>query len=175
MDTRRVEIIKTISLLELDPMAFICFKSKGECEFSFTEVLFDYDFPGHYCRQIKTIAIDFDVADGQTVNATLIQLNHKTIIESDPKAVKYLLVPKESQPLSIRSDWRASQQITLSNLEEYHKPNELFELGYDGGRYLPFEGTGAVSTWRLELNGKRSSVSIGQLLDATITIKYTAL
>ncbi len=174
-DKRRFEISKKISLLELDPMAFIHFKLKGECEFNLTEALFDYDFQGHYCRQIKTIAIGFDAAEGQTVNATLTQLNHKTVMKADPKAVKYLLDPKDSQPLSIRSDWRASQQIALSHVDEYDQPNGLFELRYEDDKYLPFEGTGAVSSWRLELNGKRGSVNRDELLDATITVKYTAL
>ncbi|MGH9903847.1 MAG: hypothetical protein ACRD68_18715, partial [Pyrinomonadaceae bacterium] len=47
----------------------------------------------------------------------------------------------------------------------------LFELRFDDDRYLPFEGTGAVSRWRLETGGLRPPPG---LLDVTITVKYTA-
>ena len=174
-DQRRLEISKNISLLELDPVAFLQLKAKGVCEFSLSEALFDYDFQGHYCRQIKTIALTFDAGQGQTVMATLTQLNHKTLLEADAKAVKYLLDPKDQPPLSIRSDWKANQQIALSHTDEYEKNNGLFELRFDDPHYLPFESTGAVSTWRLELNGKKGSYDVGQLLDVVVNVKYTAL
>jgi len=173
-DRRGFEITKNISLLDLDPMAFLQLRAKGVCEFALTESLFDYDFPGHYCRQIKTIDLTFDAGEGQTIMATLTQLSHKTVLEPDLKAVKYLLDGKDQPPQTIRSNWRANQQIALSYVDQYEKNNGLFELRFDDDRYLPFEGTGAVSTWRLELNGKKGSYNVNDLLDITINLKYTA-
>ncbi|MGA9377611.1 MAG: hypothetical protein WBV73_02320, partial [Phormidium sp.] len=173
-DSRGFEITKNISLLELDPIALLQLKNKGVCEFALTEALFDYDFPGHYCRQIKTLSLTFDAGEGQTVMATLTQLNHKTVLEPDPKAVKYLLDPKDQPPQSIRNGWKANQQIALSYVDQYKENNGLFELRFDDDRYLPFEGTGAVSTWRLELNGKKGSYNVQDILDVTINLKYTA-
>jgi hypothetical protein len=175
-NSRGFEITKEISLLELDPVAMLQLKSKGACEFAFGEALFDYDFPGHYCRQVKTIALTFVAAENQRlrVNATLTQLGHKTVLEPDAKAVKFLLEPKDQPPASVRSDWRASQQIVLSHVTEGVDNNGLFELRFDDDRYFPFEGTGAVSGWRLELNGKRGAFNMADLLDVTITLKYTA-
>lgn len=174
-DSRRLEISKSISLLELDPMAFLQLKSKGICEFNLTEAMFDYDFPGHYCRQIKTISISFESTQDQTINATLTQLNNKTIIEADPKAVQFLLNPKGNQPLSIRNNWKANQQVALSHVDEYEQNNGMFELRFDDDKYLPFEGTGAVSAWRLELNGKKGAFNVSRLVDVVINVKYTAL
>ncbi len=169
-----LEITKNISLLELDPVAFLQLKNKGVCEFALHEAHFDYDFPGHYCRQVKTIAITFDMAGGESVMATLTQLNHKTVLDPDAKAVKYLLDPKGKQPQGIRSDWRTNQQVALSHHDEFEKNNGLFELRFDSERYLPFEGTGAVSTWRLELKGKKGSYNLNNLLEVSINLKYTA-
>jgi len=171
---RRLEITREISLLELDPMAFLRLKLKGVCEFSLDEAFFDYDFPGHYARQIKTIAVDFDVPEATTVYATLSQLSHQTVLKPDPKAVKYLLNPKDEPPTTLRSNWRSSQQIILSHHDEYEKNNGMFELRYDSDRYLPFEGTGAVSRWRLELNGKQGSLDLNELVDIRVRIQYTA-
>jgi hypothetical protein len=177
-NSRRLEISRHISLLELDPLALLQLKTTGQCEFRLPESLFDYDFQGHYCRQIKTLALDFDMGEsGQQVLATLTQLGHQTVLEPDAKAVKYLLKPDGSPPLSIRSDWRASQQIAISHLDEEmpgEENNGVFEASPADERYLPFEGTGAVSVWRLTLSGKQGSYNIKNLTDLVIKLKYTA-
>ncbi|WP_027709574.1 hemopexin repeat-containing protein [Zooshikella ganghwensis] len=175
-NSRGFEITKTISLAELDPIAFLKLKDKKECEFAFTEELFDYDFPGHYNRQIKTVAIKFVAGEGKVVNATLTQLSNKIVMKPDIKAVKYLINLNEEQPLSIRSDWRPTQQIAASQPDPYSENSSgLFEVNFGDDRYLPFEGTGAVSRWRLELGGKKGSYELGEISDVQIEIQYTAM
>jgi hypothetical protein len=174
-DARRFEITKSISLLQLDPMAFLKLKTEGGCEFDLGEALFDYDFPGHYCRQVKTIAVDLALGDGVLANATLTQLTNRVIMQPDPKAVAFLLAPKQTPPASIRTDWKPQQQIALSFHTQYETNSGVFQLNFDDARYLPFEGTGAVSRWRLELGGPPGSYNLGNLTDVTITLKYTAL
>ncbi|MEM7038926.1 MAG: hypothetical protein AAF570_18235, partial [Bacteroidota bacterium] len=171
---RGLEITKNISLLELDPLALLNLKTKGECNFRLSEELFDYDFPGHYKRQIKSIALTFTVGEGQTVNATLTQLSHKLVMAPDVKAVKHLVDPANPATETIRADWRANQQIALSHVDQYTENNGMFQLNFDDDRYLPFEGTGAVSNWRLEINGKKGSYNPDELLDVTIKLRYTA-
>jgi hypothetical protein len=169
-DRRGLEITKRVSLLQVDPVALLAFRDQGRCEFALTEELFDRDFPGHYRRRIRTVSVEFATEDGPAgINATLTQLDNKTVLSADPKAVKYLLDPKGTAPDSLRGDWRPSQQIALSDLEEGHDNNGLFELRYDDDRYLPFEGTGAVSRWRLAAGRVPAGV-----LDVSITVKYTA-
>ena len=174
-DARRFEITKSISLLQLDPMAFLKLKTESACEFDLGEALFDYDFPGHYCRQVKTIAVDLNMGDGIFVNATLTQLTNRTIMEPDAKAVGFLLAPKETPPQSIRTNWKALQQIALSSHTQYETNSGVFELAFSGDRFLPFEGTGAVSRWRLELGGPPGSYDLGNLSGVTIALKYSAL
>ena len=50
----------------------------------------------------------------------------------------------------------------------------MFRLDLDDDRYLPFEGTGAVSTWRLELTGRRSVDDPSRLNDVVLTVRYSA-
>jgi hypothetical protein len=167
---RGLEITKRISLIELDPVALYRLTSTGVCEFSLTEDTFAHEFPGHFRRQIRTVAVSFAGGDGEPIrlNATLTQLGHKTVLEADPKAVKHLLDPTQPQPDTVRSDWRPTQQIVLSGGDQ--EETGLFELRLDDPRYLPFEGTGAVSTWRLALNGLRPP----GLRDVTLIVRYTA-
>jgi hypothetical protein len=168
---RGLEITKRVSLIELDPVAVLGLGATGVCDFALTEELFDRDFPGHFRRQIRTVSVVFHGEDGELAqpNATLTQLGHKTVLAADPKAVRHLLDPKEPPPGTLRGDWRANQQIALSNVGEQEN-NGLFELRYDDPRYLPFEGTGAVSTWRLALTGRRPS----GVRDVVVTVRYTA-
>lgn len=174
-DARRLEIGKQVSLLELDPLAFLKLQAEGACEFELSEALFDYDFPGHYRRQIKTIALVLDAGEGVTVNATLTQLTNRTVLHPDAKAVNFLLNARGEAPVSLRSNWKSQQQIALSHHDKFDKNNGLFELRFDSERYLPFEGTGAVSRWRLELGGKVGSYDRSAIKDVTIDLRYSAL
>ncbi|MEV6304895.1 hemopexin repeat-containing protein [Actinoplanes sp. NPDC051861] len=169
---RTLEITRRVSLFALDPLALLDLRNTGRCEFAFTEALFDRDFPGHFRRQIRTVSVSFDAEDGPLgVNATLTQLDHRTVLSADPAAVKFLLEPNGSPPAAVRTDWRAGDQVVLSEVEEGRDNNGLFETRFDDDRYLPFEGTGAVSRWRLDTGGQRPP---DDLLDVTVTVKYTA-
>ena len=171
---RSLEITKNISLLEFDPMALLQLKTKGSCQFRLSEEMFDYDFPGHYNRQIKTVSLAFDIGEGQNVNATLTQLSGKQVMDADIKAVKHLIDPSNEATPNVRVNWRANQQVALSHVDQYTENNGMFELNFGDERYLPFEGTGAVSNWRLELNGMKGSYNPADLLDVTIKLRYTA-
>ncbi|MFI6503342.1 hemopexin repeat-containing protein [Nonomuraea typhae] len=165
---RELEITKRISLLGLDPLALLTLRDTGRCEFSLGEALFDRDFPGHYRRRVRNVAVAFE-ADAP-VSAVLTQLAGRTVLEPDPKAVKFLLDPKGTPPATLRADLRAGQRIALSHVAEGQENNGLFDLRYDDDRYLPFEGCGAVSTWLLEIPGRRPQ----GLRDVVVTLRYTA-
>ncbi|GAB2824157.1 hypothetical protein GCM10022221_22750 [Actinocorallia aurea] len=168
-DARGLEITKRVSLLALDAPALLALRDTGRCEFALTETLFDRDFPGHYQRRIKTVSVSFVTAEGPvTANATLTQIDNKTVLTPDPKAVRFLLDPKGEPPESLRGDWRPGQRIALSEVEG-GDDSGMFELRYDDQRYLPFEGTGAVSRWRLET--RRAPAG---LVDVVVTVRYTA-
>jgi hypothetical protein len=175
---RRMEITKYVSLVQVDPLALVRLKEQGSCEFELTEALFDEDFPGHYCRQIKTVSLSFPAVVGpyHNFNATLTQLGHRTLLTPDKTALKYLL-QGSSQPAGVpaatvlRIDWRPNQQVALSTGTN---DSGLFQVDYHDERFLPFEGTGAVSTWRLEINGVDGPLHRQTLSDVILTARYTA-
>jgi hypothetical protein len=171
---RRFEISKTVSLMLTDPLALVSLQQKGSCEFELPEALFDQDFPGHYCRQIKSISVSFPAVVGpyENFNATLTQLGHRTLLRPDLDGVKYLLTGEGEQPGSLRFDWRPTQQVALSRGVN---DSGLFQLNYQDERFLPFEGTGAVSRWRLQINGVDGQQHRAHLRDVILTVQYTAL
>ena len=50
----------------------------------------------------------------------------------------------------------------------------MFELNFNDERYLPFEGTGAVSDWTLTLPKASNRIDFSSISDVIIQIKYTA-
>jgi hypothetical protein len=177
-DERKFEIEKTISLAQLDPKALEALKATGSCNFSLKEKDFDYDYPGHYCRQIKSISISLPTLLGayQDIHATLTQTTNRTLLKADIDVVKYLLGLQANpiQPKSdiLRTDVRANQQVALSR---GINDSGLFMLNFEDVRYLPFEGTGAVSDWKLEIPHENNAIDFTSLTDVVIRLQYTAL
>lgn len=174
---RRFEIQKTISLKKkLGEEPFTKMIKSGSWLFDITEEDFNADYPGHYCRQIKTISLSLPVLIGpyQNIRAILTQLANKTVLKPDANAVEYLNGKSFSSPDSsvLRVNLMANQQIALS---QGLNDNGLFMLNFNDERYLPFEGTGAISTWKLELSKGNQDVDFNNLSDVIIQLSYTAL
>ena len=175
-NARALEIEKTISLLQLDPQALLDLKSQGKCTFNLTEQLFDYDFPGHYCRKIVSVALSVPAVVGpyQNVQATLIQHANRVVLKTDIAAVRSLLSAGQPQPApgSLQTNVRSEQQIALS---KGVNDAGMFELNFRDDRYLPFEGTGVVSTWELRMPKATNRFDFGSISDVIIQVRYTAL
>lgn len=183
-NTRRLEIEKTISLVQLDPEAFLKFKyggdgaQKGVCEFKLNEALFDYDFPGHYCRQIKSVSISIPAVVGpyQNINATLTQMGNTVVLKPDIGAVEFLIAPNANSPKpgldTLRENWIPNQQIAVScGIDD----TGMFLLNFNDERYLPFEGTGAISSWKLTMPPETNRINFESISDILIKVSYTAL
>jgi hypothetical protein len=172
---RRLEIEKTVSLIELDPYALIDLKTKGICCFSLTELLFDYDYPEHYCRRIKNISISIPAVVGpyQNFKAILTQKSNKIVLEPSSQTVNYL-ISGEGKPEdgALICNWRPNQQIALSS---GINDSGLFELNFQDERYLPFEGTGAVSEWELKIPFASNRINFESISDVIVKVSYTAL
>ncbi|RKK73336.1 hypothetical protein BFJ69_g9339 [Fusarium oxysporum] len=50
------EIVKNISFRQLNPEALLNLRANGTVTFDIPEVLYDFDFPGHYMRRINSVA-----------------------------------------------------------------------------------------------------------------------
>lgn len=181
-NTRSLEIEKTLSLLHLDPRSFLEFKQgvggkeKGTLSFELSEKLFDFDFPGHYQRRIKSISVTIPAVVGpyQNINATLVQNKSTIILKNDMAAVRYADNPVQYPDYpagSIKENWRADQQIAISKAMD---DSGMFVLDFKSDQYLPFEGTGAVSKWTLTLPPETNRIDFAGISDIIITVKYTA-
>ncbi|MCQ6257942.1 neuraminidase-like domain-containing protein [Pseudomonas sp. Q11] len=186
---RRLELVKTISLRHLfddasDPQtgidswdrALVQLK-KGTLEFKLSQLLFDRDHPGHYCRQISSVEVDLPVLTGpyEHVRATLLQISSMTATKASIPAVEYLHDPAgKVAPSDVQINLRSGQQIALSMGLGDHG---MVAMKSDDSMLNPFENTGVVSRWLLSFPRPEKEPQKSMLLSLTdiiVRIRYMA-
>jgi hypothetical protein len=167
---REYEITKYISLSMLDPLALIKLRATGVCDFEVPEILYDMDHPGQYFRRIKSVSISLPCIAGPytSVSARLSLVSNK---------YRKNITPGAQYGEDIGNDERfvynigAIQSIATSNAQN---DSGMFELNFRDERYLPFEGCGAISSWRLELPKEVRQFDYNTISDVILHVKYTA-
>ena len=167
---REYEITKHISLITLDPISLIKLKETGECFVSLPEALFDMDYPGHYMRRVKSVSITIPCVTGPYagVNCTLTQLSSSTRHANTLLAGKY---SRKGDDTRFSDSFGTIQSIVTSSGQN---DSGLFEANLRDERYLPFEGQGAISTWRIQLPTQFKSFDYDTISDVVLHLRYTA-
>jgi hypothetical protein len=168
------EITKSISLRQLNPIALVILRETGTCEFTVPEVLFDMDYPGHYQRRLKTASLVIPAVVGPYtgLNCTLRLLEHKYRMSAiAPTANDY---PEKTDETDDRFT-TVNVPITSIAVSSRDTDSGVFELNFRDERYLPFEGAGAVSTWRIELPAQFRQFDYDTISDVVLRLRYTAL
>ncbi|KAI1746597.1 hypothetical protein F4782DRAFT_544998 [Xylaria castorea] len=139
----------------INPMTLLRLRLMGNAAFSLGEILYDADYPGHYIRRIRGIAISIPAVVGPYTgaNATLTLLRHKYD----------------------RSDFRTDYvPITTATISLGSHDSGMFEFTFSGPRYMPFEGAGAISTWRLDRPIEVRRFDYETISDVVMHVGYTA-
>jgi hypothetical protein len=164
--TREFEITKHVSLAQLDPFALIALKQNGTCEFDIPEWTFDLDYPGHYFRRLRTVSLTIPAVVGPYtgVNATLTLLRSK-VRETARVAGAY------DADDNYRPDHLPVEAVAASGGQQ---ETGRFELDLRGENYVPFEGAGAISRWRIELPTQFRSFDYDTIADVVLQLRYTS-
>jgi Tc toxin complex TcA C-terminal TcB-binding domain len=170
-DKREYEITKHISLQQLNPQALLQLKATGSCEITIPEWLFDIDCPGHYMRRIKTMSLSVPCVVGPytSINCTLSLMKNTLRKSSLLKDEKYERQGTEDDRFI--DYYGTIQSIVTSNAQN---DSGLFETNLRDERYLPFEGGGVESTWKLELPSKFKQFDYNTISDVILHFRYTA-
>jgi Tc toxin complex TcA C-terminal TcB-binding domain len=171
LNQREYELTKHVSLLQVNPLALIQLRANGRCTVSVPEELFDMDCPGHYFRRIKTIAVSIPCVAGpySTVSCTV------TLLKSSIR--KSSLVSDDGYARTDADDSRFSdffgsmQSIVTSTGQN---DNGLFETNLRDERILPFELSGVISEWQLELPSEMRQFDYDTISDVILHLRYTA-
>ena len=169
---REYELTKHISLAQLDPIALLKLRQNGECFVDIPETAFDMDYPGHYFRRLKTVALSIPCVAGPytTVACTLTLTSNHLRKDSALLANKYAR-DVTIEDLRFRDEIAAIQSIATSNAQA---DDGMFELNFRDERYLPFEGAGAISSWHIKLNKDFPQYNLATISDVIIHLNYTA-
>ncbi len=161
---REYELKKFVSLAQLNPQALIVLRETGECFIEIPEAVFDFDYPGHYFRRIKNVSVTIPALTGPFTS-----LSSTLTLQSD--RIRVVPEPGEEEE---KFQWNlgAVESIAMSSAQS---DSGLFVLEYRDERYLPFEGAGVISTWKLKLNKPElAQFDYSTISDVIIQVGYTA-
>ena len=166
---REYELTKHIALMQLNPTALIQLRESGTCEIDIPEVLFDLDYPGHYLRRIKSVSLSIPCVTGPytNVNCTLTLLSNRIRVNTQRPTDAYT----GFNDTRFLSNVGGIQSIATSSARE---DSGLFEFNFRDERYLPFEGAGVISRWRLELPADYRQFDYDTISDVVLHVRYTA-
>ena len=167
---REFEITRHISVRQLDPLALLGLKATGTCEVSIPEWLFDLDFPGHYARRLKSVAVSVPAVVGPytSVNCTVTLL--RSTVRRSPLLDEGEYVRHGAEDGRFVDYYGSMDSIVTSS-----GTNDagMFETNLRDDRFLPFEGAGAVSAWRLQLPDARP-FDYSTISDVILHLRYTS-
>jgi Tc toxin complex TcA C-terminal TcB-binding domain len=170
LNQREYELTKHISLLQIAPMAFMQLRTTGTCTIALPEELFDMDGPGHYFRRIKSVALSIPCVAGPytSVNCTL-TLTKSSIRKATDVGDGYARQGSEDSRFS--DHYGSLQAIVTSTAQN---DSGMFETNLRDERYLPFENSGGVSEWQLELPSDPRQFDYDTISDVILHLRYTA-
>jgi hypothetical protein len=176
-NVRERELTTNISLARLDPTALTELRMSGRCLIQVPEAVFDLDHPGHYFRRIKALSITVPCVVGpySSVPLKVTQTSNRIRVETGRKPGAANDVDAYSEDPAGDTRFRynvgAIQSVALSRGQD--DPG-LFNLNFDDDRYLPFEGSGVIGTYALELPPALRPFDYGTISDVVLHVRYTA-
>lgn len=168
------EISKNVSLRQIDPAALFSLRQTGTAIFSLSEALFDMDFPGQYFRRIKSIGISIPAVVGPYtgLNCILSLTEHRTRITPMEATASEAYEYKGRDDVRFQTD-----MISISSIAVSHGTSDsgTYELNFSGERYLPFEGAGCYSKWKLEFPAAHKQFDYNTISNVILHVRYTAV
>ncbi len=176
---RELELTKNVSVALLNPLALQELRTTGKCFVTIPEELFDMDYPGHYFRRIKSVKISLPCIAGPftTINCSLRLLKNTVRINTtmnDDGNYEH----NNDEGILIEDDRFRDNNVPVKAIATSTAQQDagLFELNFKDERYLPFEGAGAISQWKIELNAdpELRQFDYNTISDVVIHVSYTA-
>ncbi|RKH47665.1 hypothetical protein D7X12_02040 [Corallococcus sicarius] len=167
---REYEISKHVSLAALHPEALVSLQETGSCFVQLPEAIFDVDHPGHYLRRLKSVSLTLPCVAGPytSISCKLTLLGNRIRKETRTTPAHAWSGPDDTR--FVYNSGGIQSVVTSSGRED----SGLFELNPRDERYLPFEGAGAISSWRLELPNAFRQFDYRTLTDVVLHVRYTA-
>ncbi|WP_437965514.1 neuraminidase-like domain-containing protein [Sorangium sp. So ce260] len=164
---REAELVKHVSLAEVAPEQLMQLRETGTCDVELKEELFDLDYPGHYLRRIKSVAITIPTVTGPYAGVSCTLTLSNTSVRSRAQVSE-----SYAHPTNFRTDLVPVTNVIATSGGA--SDAGLFEPNLRDERYLPFEGAGVIGTYKIELPAANNRFDIGAVSDVILHIRYTA-
>lgn len=162
---REYEMPFPVSLRQLDPIALLELQCTGSCDFTIPEWLFAKSYPSNYLMRIKSLAVSIPSVVGPdgVVNCKVTLLQSKvrsttTVVNTFDDDNNYVTYPGG---VSIQTGGGSND-------------SGMFVVNLHDERFLPFEGAGVISSWRLELPSTYPAFDFSTIPDVILHFRYTA-
>ncbi|KAL7756657.1 hypothetical protein ACKLNR_013650 [Fusarium oxysporum f. sp. zingiberi] len=157
------EIVKNISFRQLNPEALLNLRANGTVTFDIPEVLYDFDFPGHYMRRIKSVSVSVPCVVGPYtgLNATLRLLQHRDRV-SKTGVFELNFKDDHFQPFEgagAIGSWSLELPTVVRSFDYSAISDVILHVRYtavDGGPLLRNAANQAVKTFRSRVEGLSS-------------------
>ena len=126
------------------------------------------DCPGEYLRRIKSVSVTVPCIAGPYTGVHCKVTLVSSSVRKDSIGQDYARTGDDPRFVD---DFSAIQSIVTSTAQ--NDPG-LFESNLRDERYLPFEGAGAISSWRLELPSTIRQIDYDTISDVVLHVRYTA-
>lgn len=168
---REFELTRLVSVRQLDPAALLNLRTAGECQISIPEWFYDRDCPGHYMRRLRNVAVSLPSVVGPytSVNCTLSLLRSELRKSPLLSGGAYGRTGPEDDRFV---DYVGSVQSIVTSGGS--NDGGMFETNLRDERFLPFEGAGATSTWKLQLPKDFRPFDYMTMSDVILHVRYTA-
>lgn len=168
------ELSKNISLKQIAPWALLRLRQSGVTEFTLPEVLFDMDFPGHYCRRIKSVSLSIPCILGPytTPSCSLTLLEHRYRMKGGNSSAGDYYTYDITGDERFHTDRVPVNSLAISTAMQ---DAGRFELNFKDDEYIPFEGAGVIGRWHLELPSPVKQFDYSSISDVVMHVRYTAL
>ena len=167
---REFELSRHISLRQLDPAALLALRAGGACEVTIPEWVFDLETPGHYMRRLRSVGVTIPCVIGPYSNVSCTLTLTRSSLRTSP-LVGDGYRRQDSEDARFLDYFSATESIVTSSAQN---DSGLFESNLRDERLLPFEGAGAISTWRLELPAEFHQFDRATISDVVLHLHYTA-
>jgi hypothetical protein len=160
---RSLEVDQSFSVMQLAPAALVALREDGECSVSIPEIAFDLFYPGHYRRRIRAVRLTIPCLTGPYTNVSATLTLSSSLLRRDPLpgAANLVEVPLRHTP-----------SVATSTAQN---DAGVFDFSFRDERYMPFEGAGAVSRWKISLPKNFRPFDYRTITDVIVHISYTAL
>jgi hypothetical protein len=171
---RELELTKHVSLEALAPAELLKLRATGSCELQIPEWFFDMDTPGHYMRRIRSVSVTIPCVTGPFTT-----VHCKLQLLANSYRRNYTLVPQYERNEAAVADDRFiddRRQIVNESIVTSSGQNDagVFEVNLRDERYMPFEGAGAISKWKLQLPTDFKTFDYSTISDVVLHMRYTA-